>query len=259
MTQLRPLDTRVTVLDVGQGQPYWCGRANAHCSDTGGGDPDGANLATTTILPYLRLHGIAELDTLVISHPDLDHRAGAPAILRALRVNRLRYGGEDLWSGKGRPCNAGESWRWPGGQVFRILSPEPQAQDDSNDSSCVLQVLIGEYRLLLPGDIEANRERTLAQYWGDQLRSDWLLASHHGSRTSSSQTFLKRVAPQWVVISSGYANQFGHPHPGVVQRLQAHNIHILSTALDGALEFELQPGQSMRVKPYRRRAQRYWM
>jgi competence protein ComEC len=55
---------------------------------------------------------------------------------------------------------------------------------------------LDNYRLLLPGDIEADRERTLAQFWGAELGSDWLLAGHHGSKTSTTPTFLKRVRPQ---------------------------------------------------------------
>ncbi|HEY6131245.1 MAG TPA: MBL fold metallo-hydrolase, partial [Halioglobus sp.] len=203
--------------------------------------------------------GTAALDTLVISHPDLDHSAGTADILLAMAVDRFRYGGESPAVGEGRPCRAGESWRWPGGQVFQFLSPALESPRSRNDNSCVLQMRVGDYRLLLPGDIESEQERALVQYWGEELRSDWLLAGHHGSRTSTSVTLLKRILPEVAVISSGYANRFGHPHPSVMQRLHQQGVQTFSTATDGALEFELLPGQRLQHKSYRLFHRRYWM
>jgi competence protein ComEC len=254
------LETKVTVLDVGQGTAVLVRSGDRTLLyDTGGGDPDGVNIGSMVVLPYLQQQGIASLDTLVISHPDLDHSAGTAVILSAMTVDRFRYGGAGLGVGEGRPCIAGESWRWPAGQVFQFLSPARETPKSSNDSSCVLQIQVGEYRLLLPGDIENERERTLVQYWGEQLNSDWLLAGHHGSRTSSSLTFLKPVQPETAVISSGYANRFGHPHPNVVQRLARQRVRIFSTATDGALEFEVAPGQALQFNAYRSSRRRYWM
>jgi competence protein ComEC len=254
------LDTRVTVLDVGQGTAVVVRSGHrALVYDTGGGDPKGVNMGTLAVLPYLQQAGIDYLDTLVISHPDLDHSAGTAVILHAMTVDRFRYGGKGPGVGDGRPCIAGESWRWPGGQVFQFLAPALENPHSSNDSSCVLQLQVGDYRLLLPGDIEEDRERTLVQYWGEELRSDWLLAAHHGSQTSSTFTFLKRVQPDAAVISSGYANRFGHPHPDVIQRLHQQGVRVFSTTTDGALEFDMAPGQSLQIGAFRRLERHYWM
>jgi competence protein ComEC len=231
--------------------------------DTGGGDPAGVNMGSLAVLPYLQQQGITALDTLVISHPDLDHSAGTSVVRNALPVNRFRYGGveaeEAKERGAGRPCVAGEAWHWPGGQVFQFLSPAQEVPRRSNDGSCVLQIQVGNYRLLLPGDIEADRERMLVQFWGEHLRADWLAAAHHGSKTSTSITFLKRVQPQIVVISSGYANQFRHPHAGVIERLRQQGIMIFSTAASGGLEFDVAPGQELQISAHRQIVRRYWM
>jgi competence protein ComEC len=260
-------ETEVTVLDVGQGTAVVVrsGR-RALLYDTGGGDPEGVNMGTLAVLPFLQQQGITSLDTLIISHPDLDHSAGTAVVHNALAVGRFRYGGvatDGAGTGPlgvvGRPCVAGEAWRWPGGQVFQFLSPAQEIPRRSNDSSCVLQIEVGNYRLLLPGDIEADRERTLVQFWGDELLSDWLLAGHHGSKTSTTPTFLKRVRPQTAVISSGYANRFNHPHASVVARLQQQHVTILSTAAAGALAFNVAPGQALRISAYRDSVRRYWM
>jgi len=254
------LDTQVTVLDVGQGTAVVIHSADRTLVyDTGGGDPHGVNMGSTVVLPYLQALGIDSLDTLVISHPDLDHSAGTADILDAMEVARFRYGRVIGATGGGQPCTAGESWRWPGGQVFQFLSPALATPHSSNDSSCVLQVQLGDYRLLLPGDIQEAQERMLAQYWGEQLRSHWLLAGHHGSRTSSSWTFLKRVQPEVAVMSSGYANRFGHPHPSVTQRLERQGVQQFFTSTDGALEFRVAPGQVPQVTAFRQFKRRYWM
>ncbi len=252
--------TRVTVLDVGQGTAVLLqagGRVLLY--DTGGGDPAGSNMARSVILPLLRRRGVDSLDTLIVSHPDLDHAAGVRDVLRLLPAARQLYGGAQGAMPQGRPCLAGESWSWPGGQIFQILSPAMETALPSNNASCVLSVEIDGYRLLLPGDIEGSRERQLVRYWGEGLLSDWLLAAHHGSRTSSSQTFLKMVRPDLVVLSHGYANRFGHPHPLVMQRLQVAADTVIGTAASGALEFTVVPGQPLSISSYRQELRRYWM
>ncbi|MDG2047987.1 MAG: DNA internalization-related competence protein ComEC/Rec2 [Halioglobus sp.] len=254
------LDTRVTVLDVGQGTAVVVSSGEqVLVYDTGGGNPDGMNMGTMVVLPFLQMQGVSALDTLVISHPDLDHSAGAEDVLAELHIGRVRFGGDDEQYSKGRSCIAGESWRWPGGQIFQFLSPAIETALSRNNSSCVLQIEVGNYRLLLPGDIDNERERTLVRYWGKLLNSEWLLAAHHGSKTSSSLTFLKHTRPQAVVISSGYANRFGHPHLSVTRRLQDIDASLYLTASDGAVEFTIVPGKAMEVSVFREFYRRYWL
>jgi competence protein ComEC len=252
--------TRVTVLDVGQGTAVIVqqgGRALLY--DTGGGDPAGLNMASSVILPYLRAEGLFELDTLVVSHQDLDHSAGTDTLLASLPVRRFRYGGERGPQSPGRSCRGGESWRWPGGPAFVMLAPDARETLAGNDGSCVLLVIVDGVRLLLPGDIEADRERQLVQRFGDALGADWLLAGHHGSLTSSSHAWLKTVQPATVVFSSAYASRFGHPHPLVVERVAARGVNALATATSGALIFEFAPGKPMKIVRYRQRVRRFWM
>ena len=253
---------RVTVLDVGQGTAVVVSSGqNVLLYDTGGGDPAGANMAQTVILPYLRLRGIAAVDTLVISHPDNDHSAGATTLLAAMPPSRVYFGGDWEATAGARPCLAGQAWRWPGGEQFQFLSPAPglTGSGPSNDSSCVLQIDAAGYRLLLAGDVESPQERELVSYWGKRLASDWLLVAHHGSRTSSSWALLKSVSPAIAAVSSGYANRFGHPHEDVVARLLRSGAQVYDTASGGALEFEFVPGQPVKVGRRREQHKRFWM
>jgi len=142
--------------------------------DTGGGDPGGYNLAAAVVLPYLRAQGVKRIHTLIISHADNDHSAGTGTLMQSMPVGQLLVGGSESVYPGARRCRAGEAWRWPSGVRFQILSPEAAEGLSSNNSSCVLQVHIGEQRLLLAGDIDSRREKELLRYWQGGLRSDVL-------------------------------------------------------------------------------------
>jgi competence protein ComEC len=255
----RATQTVVTVLDVGQGTAVVIRRGQrALLYDTGGGTPGGYTLAKAVVLPYLRRHGINVLDTFIVSHGDADHSAGVDDILSVLPVARIRYGGQ-LALAHGRRCRAGEAWAWPGGPVFSVLSPARASDLSSNNGSCVLQVRSGPHTLLLTGDIEGERERELARFWRGALDSDGLLVAHHGSRTSTFWSFLKRVDPTYAVISAGYANRFGHPHPDVTGRLLTVGARQFDTPSSGATTFFLNDDGTVQVRELRRQRRRHWM
>lgn len=255
-----PFHTRLTVLDVGQGTAVVIQSGdNTLVYDTGGGDPEGSNMANRVILPYLREQGVTALQTLMISHPDNDHSAGGATLIKALPVEQLIVGGESPIYPDSGGCRAGQAWRWSSGVSFQILSPEAGEGLSSNNSSCVLQIHIGGLSLLLPGDIDSKREKDLVSYWHETLRSDVLLAAHHGSLSSSSYTWLKTVQPGSVVFSHGYLNQFGHPHAKILARYRQMAVQPLSTAAQGALEIDISPAGEIVVASYRASRQRYWM
>ncbi len=255
-----PPSSRLSVMDVGQGTALVLRSGeNTLVYDTGGGDPKGYNLAATVILPYLRAQGVERIHTLLISHADNDHSAGTGTLMQSMPVGQLLVGGSELAYPGARRCRAGEAWRWPSGIRFQILSPEPPTGLSSNNSSCVLQVHIGEQRLLLVGDIDSRREKELLRYWQRELRSDVLLVAHHGSLTSSSYTWLKIVQPDYAVFSNGYLNRFGHPHPRVQARYKGLSSQLFSTASGGTIEFLIDPHGGIVSTAYRSFVHPYWM
>lgn len=256
-----PRDARavVTVLDVGQGTAVVVRDANhTLLYDTGGGDPMGENSAQWVVLPWLAQMGLRKLDLLMISHPDTDHSAGVRAILDALPVISVLWGAPVSGIHLGEQCRSGKSWQWSESVRFQILAPGRESGLSSNNHSCVLLVSVGEHKFLLPGDIHADREKELSRYWGPTLRANWLLAAHHGSQTSSSLTWLKKVQPALTVYSAGYASRFGHPHPTVVERISEIGSAQYNTATDGAITFEI---YDWGISVYRARSRwpRYWM
>jgi competence protein ComEC len=120
--------------------------------------------------------------------------------------------------------------------MIRVLSPPSGVRNlRVNDQSLVLSVALGATQILLTGDIEAAAEERLVTAAPDALRSAVLKVPHHGSHTSSHRRFVDAVAPRVAVISAGFENRFGFPHPEVVGRYRARRSALLRTDVSGAI------------------------
>ena len=252
-------ELQIAVLDVGQGLAVYMQTARARLLyDTGGGDPQGANMAESVIVPYLQTRGVGQLELLVLSHSDRDHASGADSLHRRLQVDATWHG--DALAApllRSRRCVAGAVWQ-RGALRLRALHPQRAAVADSNNMSCVLLLEFHDFRLLLAGDIERAVEQQLVLAQRDRLAADVLLVPHHGSATSSSSAFIKAVAPQLALVSAGYHNRFGHPHQRVVARYQLAGIPLLNTAQQGAILLRVRAGQVLQIDSWRRLRRRYW-
>ncbi|QQD16716.1 DNA internalization-related competence protein ComEC/Rec2 [Spongiibacter nanhainus] len=247
------------VLDVGQGLSVWAQTARHNLLfDLGPAYDSGFNTADTVVVPAIRRGGIDQLDTLVISHADTDHRGDSEALLASLPVARGVAG--EPWPGQPETlpwvsCYHLPVWQWDG-VVFRFLG-SPLIDGGNNNRSCVLHIETGQGAALIPGDIEASREAALLARYGQDLASDLLIAPHHGSKTSSTEDFIDAVAPSVVVFSAGYKHAYGHPAEAVVARYQRRNACQINTAYSGTVTFEL--GDSgARVRNWSRRHRYYW-
>lgn len=124
-------------------------------------------------------------------------------------------------------------------QILHPLNgPEKAAFPElgENDNSLVLRLTYGDVHVLLPGDIEHEGEALLLGR-GVDLTADIEKAPHHGSKTSSTEEFIKAVHPKYVVFCVGEHNQFGFPAPTIEARYQAAGCQRLRTDLDGAITF----------------------
>jgi competence protein ComEC len=248
-----------TLLDVGQGLSCVLEtREHLMIYDTGAAYPSGFTMADSVLIPYLRSRGHSRIDRLVLSNGDSDHAGGYRALDQAVEIGDVLTGEPERVRG-GDLCRAGEGWRWDG-VTFTILHPGSNERfTQANDRSCVVQVTVGDRRILLPGDIQADGERALLANYAKVLQSDIVVAPHHGSATSSTQPFVNRVDPRWVLVSSGYRNSYGFPKDEVVRRWRQQGATILNTAETGAIQFHLTRGEE-RFSPrlYRRLNHRYW-
>ncbi|MBS2025786.1 MAG: DNA internalization-related competence protein ComEC/Rec2, partial [Deltaproteobacteria bacterium] len=188
------------------------------------------------VLPALGALGVDALDLVVLTHPHPDHGGGLPAILRALPVRELWTTGEPGPDGLGAALRALAAARGipttaprrglvleHGGARLEVLAPGAwDPARSTNDNSIVLRVARGDEAILLAGDAEAAEELTLledARAQGRSLRAGVLKAGHHGSRTSTTDAFLRAVAPAHAILSLGRDNPFGFPHREVLERL----------------------------------------
>ncbi len=227
----------VVQLDVGQGQSLIL-RTRHHTLLYDAGLRSGTvDLGARVVLPSLKKLGVESLDMMLLSHADADHAGGAAAVARGVPIKRV-VGGETeglpAFLGA-QPCISGEQWEWDG--VSFELWQWSEAIN-GNPKSCVLQVQANGERLLLTGDIDRAAERAFLDS-PLAVRTDWLQAPHHGSRSSSSWPFLRRLAPTSVLISRGRGNAFGHPHPQVVERYQTLGSQLYDSAEHGAVRLQL--------------------
>ena len=208
----------------------------------------------------LRHYGIRRIDTLIVSHGDMDHRGGGSAVLEQSKVKRLLTSVPDKihWKdGRVESCVEGQSWEWDGVR-FEMLYPIVQQPYRGNDASCVLRVQTSGEAVLLPGDIERRSEKLLLKEQAALLPSDIMVAPHHGSNTSSTAAFLRVVHPHYVLFAVGYRNRYGFPKPVVEARYTAEGARLLDSAQDGAITFHLGSSASPLPDTYRQQTRHYW-
>ena len=259
-----PGELRLTVLDVGQGLAVHAQTA-AHdlIYDTGPQYSPDANSGNRILLPYLRAAGVRRLDGLILTHEDKDHSGGALSLLDGLPVawtmSSLPADHPFREAPGHRSCVDGQAWEWDGVR-FELLHPAATDYDKparkANDMSCVLKLSAAHGSALLTGDIESVSELALTERQGERLRSDVLLASHHGSRTSSTPEFIAAVGARTVIFPAGYRNRFRHPNAEVLRRHEATGARLARTDRDGAVTVEFAVPRRQTFEREARR--RYW-
>ncbi|MFK7989901.1 MAG: DNA internalization-related competence protein ComEC/Rec2 [Sandaracinaceae bacterium] len=255
---------RATFLDVGQGDAVLIDLPDGRLMvvDAGGAPNGGPDPGIEVLVPLLEARRRKRIDVLVLSHPHPDHYGGMQALLEHFEVAEIWDSGQaeretpesavaTLIRDAGVPVRGPDALcaghRAFGGAVVRTLAPCPDVDVGwgPNENSLVLEIEFGRRRLLLTGDAEAHAEATLL---AGRLRSvDVLKVAHHGSRTSTSEPFLRRVRPSVAIASLGRQNRYGHPHPEVWSRLQRDVDCPLRTDLDGGVTV-FTDGESVRVE-----------
>lgn len=263
------------VWDVGQGlSVLFRHQDQVLLYDTGPETPSGYSAVNSVVLPNLAYLGVRKIDTLVLSHGDTDHAGGLEELFEKMTVSRILSGqpGRVLTDKPDKVlphiarCESGDSLLVGGANVQLWQALPVLAAADSNDASCVVTIRYGETEILLPGDISSNVEqRFIRQVGRYDAEYRILIASHHGSNTSSGQAWVEALAADDVVYSTGYRHRYGHPHEDVVGRFRAAGTRQLNTAYSGALVFRLE-GSEVSVEEWRsktpfwiRRAEDHWI
>ncbi|MGI9323166.1 MAG: ComEC/Rec2 family competence protein [Pseudomonadales bacterium] len=219
---------QMTFFDVGQGLSVMIEvEGDLLIYDTGPSYGEGQSVARQVVLPSIKAKGYRIINHLIISHGDNDHAGGLADLQQEMVIGRV-VGSVADGVAHGAPCTG--AWQ-KGAASFRLINAD---QFTGNDSSCLLEIVLGEARVLLTGDIGVRAEYLLLE----SLPPDVTVISvpHHGSDTSSSPALLNHVFPQLAVATTGYRNRFGHPSATVRDRYLTRGIKFLNTAEEGAIK-----------------------
>jgi len=117
---------------------------------------------------------------------------------------------------------------------LEVLWPRAGGETSANNDSIVLRLKFGKRAILFTGDIERQAEKSLLES-GQELQADVVKVPHHGSKTSSTEDFVRATGAQLAIVSVGRHSMFGHPHREVVQRWQANGASVLTTGECGTI------------------------
>lgn len=229
----------VHFIDVGQADSALI-VCDGHYMLVDGGNAEDSDL----VYAYLERHGGEHLDYMVATHAHEDHIGGLSGALNYAAVdvaycpvtehdtkvfqNMVKY-----LDAQGKSLTVpepGDKFRLGSAQV-EILGPVRE-YSDTNNTSVVLRVDYGEISFLFTGDMETSAEKDLIES-GANLRATVLKAGHHGSDTSSSYQFLREVMPEYVVISVGEGNKYGHPDQEILSRYRDVGAEVYRTDMQG--------------------------
>lgn len=233
---------KVHFIDVGQGDSILA-ESDGHYLLIDGGENDQAE----RVISYLEEQGATSLDYVIGTHPHSDHIGGLDGVIQAMDVQTVMLAPVehttqtfedvlDAVSDKGLSLTLpqlGDTYSL-GDASFTIIAPAGDYGDDLNNWSVGIRLVYQDTAFVLCGDAEAQAEADMCAS-GLELSADVLKAGHHGSSTSSSDVFLDKVHPSYMVISCGQGNSYGHPHQETLDKAASRGIQVYRTDLEGTI------------------------
>lgn len=254
LAQARAGDVVVSMLDVGQGDSLLIQTPTQKNILIDAGD------GKIKVAPLLTAHGVDHLDLVIASHPHADHIGGMLAVLQAFPVKNFDDNGlphttqtylaveSELKARQALPAGdpqhieavgaiRGDTFDIGDGATLTVLFPDGNpvrgSRSDLNSNSVVVRLNHGDDCFLFMGDAEEPTERRLLDAGLGQC--DVLKVAHHGSEYATTPAFLAAVAPKVALISVGAHNNYGHPGPNTVARLQSEGAAVYRTDLNGEI------------------------
>lgn len=249
----------VYFLDVGQGDSCFIVTPNKKTIliDGGGSTSETFDVGKDTLIPYLLDRGFTKIDYVFISHFDQDHVGGILPVIEELKIGQIYIAKQEKISEnyevfkkivqkkklKVKEVIAGNTIIIEDLQ-FHILWPIDQqiSENQLNNNAIVMKLQYKKFSMLFTGDIEKIAEEGILNQYKNNLNSleaTVLKVAHHGSKSSSTEEFLKAVNSKVAIISVGENNLFGHPNVNIIKRLKSLRMQIFRTDIDGEISMRI--------------------
>lgn len=248
---------RISVLDVGQADAILLqdGKRNIMV-DVGNDVKDkvGDSGGKQALIKALDKAGVNRIKTVFVTHHHRDHMGNIMYVRGKYGVSNIYDSGyvnngykasvalnSDLRAGRynGQALKAGDKITIDKNYYIEVLAPgdflSKKDLKNMNNTSLVLMLHYGSFKMLLTGDAEAPVEDALQQKYGTALQADVLKVGHHGSKTSSYWPFISKVKPKYALISCGDFSIYKHPNKNVVGSLTHLGAKVLTTHDHGTL------------------------
>lgn len=249
-------DMLVHFIDVDQGDSAFIELPNGESVLIDAGETDQADKVVT----YIYGQGYDTVDYVIATHAHSDHIGGLPTVLGSFNISNFYMTSavattqiyEDMLNAADNSgadihnIMAGDIILDEANLLIEAVAPKEIDEDEQNNNSIVIKLTYGNNKFLFTGDAGKSEEDGI---WTN-IKCDVLKVGHHGSGTSSSANFLKKVEPTYAVISCGMNNSYGHPDDSVLKRLDERNIDVYRTDIQGTIVFTANGKDiSVNVKP----------
>ena len=235
----------IHMIDVGQGDSILVQTPTNKNILIDGGDEDSENI----IISYLRQKRIKTIDIIIATHPDSDHIGSLDNIIKKFNVNSIympeQSTDSEAYQNLINSCTdknlsiqhlyKNDVLNIDNNINIYVLSPS-YIQEESNLNSIVFKLTFNDNSFLFMGDAEEENEKEILHSF--KLNNiNFIKIGHHGSNSSSSIEFIKKISPDIAAISCGYKNQYGHPHREVINNLKQNHVSIYRTDRIGDIVF----------------------
>ena len=210
----------VYFINVGQGDSIIIqDHFHAVMIDTGG--VLSFDMAKETLIPFMNKKQIYHLDALITTHDDFDHSGAAESLMKNFKVKTYLTKDDQF------PFDAGK---------IHIQNLNHYEVKDENMGSLVLYMNFLDKKYLFMGDAPKEIERQIIKD-NPNLKCDILKVGHHGSNTSSDESFIRQVSAKEAIISCGRKNKYGHPNKEVLDTLYRYDVKIRRTDIEGTISY----------------------
>lgn len=251
---LKSTDTlNVHFLDVGQADSIFIELPNKETMLIDAGN----NADDKLVVSYIKNLNYDKIDYVVGTHPHEDHIGGLDTVINTFEIGNIYMPKiehttktfKDVLlavknkSLKIKTARAGVNIINNDDLKINIIAPIYDYYEDLNNYSAVIKITYKDNSFLFMGDAEKLSEGEIVS----DVKVDVIKIGHHGSHTSTSKEFLKRVSPTYAVISVGKDNDYGHPHEETIDLLNKSNIKFFRTDVSGTITIK-SDGHSINIE-----------